>query len=159
MSLFIRFESVPAKILVGFKAEMSLATYNPVPLWQRFMPLQRDLTDKVGDLMSLQIYPENYDGNPQTIFEKWVCIEVSSAQNLPETLEILDFPAGDYAVFLHRGTSADFMQTMQYIHQIWLPNSGFSVDDRPHFELLGAKYIRNHPDSEEEVWLPIKPIE
>jgi len=30
------------------------------------------------------------------------------------------------------------------------------VHPQAHFELLGEKYKNNHPDSEEEVWIPIK---
>ena len=36
------------------------------------------------------------------------------------------------------------------------PNSDYKPDDRPHFELLGAKYKNDDPDSEEEIWIPIK---
>jgi len=45
---------------------------------------------------------------------------------------------------------------MNYIMSQWLPNSKYILDHRPHFELLGAKYKNNSPDSEEEVWIPIK---
>ena len=44
----------------------------------------------------------------------------------------------------------------QYIFSEWIPQSDYSVDDRPHFEVLGAKYKNNDPDSEEEIWIPIK---
>ncbi|MEP1984886.1 MAG: GyrI-like domain-containing protein, partial [Maribacter dokdonensis] len=38
----------------------------------------------------------------------------------------------------------------------WIPNSEYQLDGRPHFEVLGAKYKNNDPNSEEEVWIPIK---
>ena len=28
-------------------------------------------------------------------------------------------------------------------------------DDRPHFEVLGDKFSRNSPGSEEEIWVPV----
>ncbi|MDP5096829.1 MAG: GyrI-like domain-containing protein [Flavobacterium sp.] len=37
-----------------------------------------------------------------------------------------------------------------------MPNSEYQLDNRPHFEILGAKYKNNAPDSEEEIWIPIK---
>lgn len=46
--------------------------------------------------------------------------------------------------------------TFGYIFGTWLPNSGYIMDDRPHFEILGAKYKNNDPESEEEIWIPIK---
>ncbi|TQE66329.1 GyrI-like domain-containing protein [Leptospira noguchii] len=42
-----------------------------------------------------------------------------------------------------------------HIFQEWLPNSGYKLEHRPHFELLGSKYKNNDPTSEEEVWIPI----
>jgi AraC family transcriptional regulator len=39
----------------------------------------------------------------------------------------------------------------------WLPNSAYALDDRPHFEALGEQYKNNDPNSEEEIWIPIKP--
>jgi AraC family transcriptional regulator len=37
-----------------------------------------------------------------------------------------------------------------------LPNLGYTLDDRAHFEVLGEKYKNNDPLSEEEIWIPIK---
>lgn len=63
---------------------------------------------------------------------------------------------GLYAVFIHKGDASKAAQTFQYIFGTWLPNSAYVLDDRPHFEILGEKYKRDSPDSEEEVWIPIK---
>ena len=38
----------------------------------------------------------------------------------------------------------------------WLPHSNYNLDDRPHFNVLGDKYKNNDPDSEEDVYIPIK---
>ena len=155
--MFLRTETLSKKKLVGKSAMMSLATYNPVPLWQAFMPIKKTLENTCGDLISLQIYPHNFDGNPTTLFEKWVCVEVLDTQNVPVDLAVLDFPAGEYAVFLHQGTTEKFRETLAFIHCDWLPSSEYEIDDRPHFEVLGKKYKHNDATSEEEVWIPIKP--
>lgn len=39
-----------------------------------------------------------------------------------------------------------------YIFATWLPSSAYVLDNRPHFEVLGAKYKSNDPGSEEEIW-------
>ena len=44
----------------------------------------------------------------------------------------------------------------QYIFTNWLPNSEYELDNRPHFEILGDKYINGSADSEEEIWIPVK---
>jgi AraC family transcriptional regulator len=65
-------------------------------------------------------------------------------------------PSGLYAVFDYKGSSND-QSIFLYIFGSWLPNSGYNLDDRPHFEVLGNKYKNNDPTSEEEIWIPIKP--
>jgi len=41
----------------------------------------------------------------------------------------------------------------------WLPNSGYELDNRPDFEILGAKYINCNTVSEEDICTPIKKSE
>jgi AraC family transcriptional regulator len=38
-----------------------------------------------------------------------------------------------------------------------VPASNYDLDDRPHFEILGDKYKNGDPNSEEDIWIPIKP--
>jgi AraC family transcriptional regulator len=71
-------------------------------------------------------------------------------------MEPLALPGGLYAVFLYHGAASQADQTFQYIFGTWIPNSGYSLDNRPHFEILGKKYKNEDPDSEEEIWIPIK---
>jgi AraC family transcriptional regulator len=71
-------------------------------------------------------------------------------------METFVLPSGLYAVFLHRGDTKEFTNAFQYILQKWLPSSEYDLDNRPHFEVLGDKYKNNDPNSEEEIWIPIK---
>ncbi len=70
-------------------------------------------------------------------------------------METFCIPEGQYAVFHYKGSSAD-SSIFQYIFGEWLPKSGYELDDRPHFEILGAQYKNNDPESEEEIWIPVK---
>ena len=74
---------------------------------------------------------------------------------LPQGMESFVLEGGLYAVFDYKGSSTD-MSIYQYIFSEWIPNSAYTVDDRPHFEVLGPKYKNNSPDSEEEIWIPVK---
>jgi AraC family transcriptional regulator len=71
-------------------------------------------------------------------------------------MEKLELPGGLYAVFSYRGKASDASDTFKYIYYEWLPTSEYFLDDRPHFEILGEKYKNEHPDSEEEIWIPVK---
>ncbi len=70
-------------------------------------------------------------------------------------MEVCNLPGGLYAVFFYKGLNTD-LTIFNYIFTKWLPASEYILDDRPHFEIMGAKYKNNDPGSEEEIWVPIK---
>lgn len=124
------------------------------------MPLRKEIHNaRSQQLFSLQLYPSNFFNhfNPNARFEKWAAMEVADYENVPIGLETFNLAGGLYAVFLYIGLSSAASETFQYIYSKWLPDSEYSLDDRPHFELLGEKYKNNDPGSEEEIWIPIKP--
>lgn len=146
------------KKLVGFSTQMSLVNNKTAALWQQLMPRMNEIDNKCStDKISLQCYPEGYfqDFNPQVVFKKWATVEVKDFTTVPSGMDTLILPAGQYAVFDYKGSSAD-PSIFRYIFSTWLPQSGYQIDDRPHFEVLGEKYKNNDPESEEEIWIPIK---
>jgi AraC family transcriptional regulator len=144
------------KKLVGKHLTLSLANNLTGQLWGSFMPRRREVQHIVGtDLYSLQVYPAGYFERfaPQNEFVKWAAVEVADLENIPEGMEGFTLPGGLYAMFPHRGMDTAIFQ---YIYAEWLPQSGYLLDERPHFELLGEKYKQGSPDSEEEIWVPIR---
>lgn len=156
-----RIETLSEKKLVGKSMKMSLANDNTRELWGSFMPEKKKVKNTIGtELFSMQIYDDSLDFNdfnPQTVFTKYAMVETSSLDNIPEGMETHIIKGGLYAVFLHKGLAKEFPKTAQYIFGQWLPNSEYVLDQREHFELLGAKYSPTSKNSEEEVWIPIKP--
>jgi AraC family transcriptional regulator len=75
---------------------------------------------------------------------------------IPDEMEAFKLKGGLYAVFHYIGSSMD-TRVFQYIFGTWLPASSYLLDDRPHFEILGDKYKNANPNSEEDIWIPIKP--
>jgi len=75
---------------------------------------------------------------------------------VPVGLESFVSYPGLYAVFLHHGPASEVSKTYQYIFGTWLPQSDYLIDDRPHFAIMGEKYKSDSPDSEEELWIPVK---
>lgn len=153
-----RIETLGQKKLIGKHLTMSFATNKTGELWRSFMPQRKEILNAVSsDLYSLQLYPADFfvHFNPHAIFEKWTTIEVSDFDNIPDGMETFTLDTGLYAVFLHKGSSTD-TSTFQYIFSTWLPASAYVLDNRPHFELLGAKYKNADPDSEEEIWIPVR---
>ena len=121
------------------------------------MPRRNEILYTIGkELYNIQINPKNFNFNPQTEFIKWAAVPVSDFDFLPEGMQSLIIEEGLYAVFNHVGDAVKARETFGYIFGVWLPNSEFQLDNRPHFEILGEKYKNNAHDSEEEILIPIK---
>ena len=155
--MFLPIQNISSKKLIGLHLEMSLAADRTMELWRSFMPRRKEINALNTILFSLQVYPQNYDhSNLSSHFTRWALAEVEDFDNIPKEMQTFLLPEGKYAVFLHKGSPSEGYKTFQFIFGSWLPNSGYEIDNRPHFEILGEKYKNNSPDSEEEIWVPIK---
>jgi len=159
--MFSRIETIAQKKLAGMRIRMSYAHNKTHELWKGFMSRRSAIRNSIGtDLFSLQVYPPSFDFNsfdPHALFEKWAAVEVTEFDETPDDMETFLLPGGLYAVFLHKGAAATASKTFTWIFGTWLPQSGYHLDLRPHFEILGEKYKNDDPASEEEVWIPIRP--
>jgi AraC family transcriptional regulator len=90
-------------------------------------------------------------------FDKWAAVEVPDFNMVPGNMDTITLPGGLYAVFSYKGPASAVSKLYQYIFQDWLPEAAFLLDNRPHFALMGAKYKAEGLNSEEEIWIPIKP--
>jgi len=154
-----RFESLKEIRLTGMKLPMSLADNKTAALWSRFMPRRQEIKNKAGtELYSVQIYDPLYfdEFSPTREFEKWAAMPVNGHGEIPEGMEPLGIPGGEYAVFFYRGAASRGPEVFGYIFGEWLPKSGYLLDNRPHFEILGEKYKNEDPESEEEIWIPVR---
>ena len=155
-----RIETIYEKKLVGKRIRMSLSNNKTFELWHNFMPRRKEIKNsKTTDLFSLQLYDKCFDlnnFNQDAEFEKWAAVEVSDFDTIPDEMETYILKGGLYAVFQHKGAASTGPKRFQYIFGTWLPGSDYSLDSRAHFEILGKKYKHDDPNSEEEVWIPIK---
>jgi AraC family transcriptional regulator len=148
------------KKLVGKRMTMSFSVNKTGELWKGFMPRRKEIMKSIGtELYSMQIYGPKFfsNFNPDTKFEKWATIEVTDFESVPDQMDTFRLEGGLYAVFLYRGAASAAADTFRYIMGEWLSCSGYELDNRPHFEILGEKYKNESPESEEELWIPIKP--
>lgn len=156
-----RIELLAKKKIVGKRIRMSFSDNRTYELWRSFMPKLNEIKNRINsDLISMQVYdklPDFINFNPAMKFDKWATAEVDDFSDVPGEMETFMLSGGLYAVFNFKGSSAEAQKVFQYIFGTWLPRSGYALDDRPNFEILGEKYKNNDPDSEEEIWIPIKP--
>jgi AraC family transcriptional regulator len=156
-----RIEILSEKKLIGKHLTMTFANNKTFELWKSFMPRRKEIVNNLNrELISMQLYDTSFDFSNFDLhakFEKWAAVEVSDFDTVPNGMERYILISGLYAVFVHKGAASTGSKTFRYIFETWLPNSSYTMDHRPHFEILGDKYKNEDPDSEEEIWIPIKP--
>ncbi len=153
-------KTLPETKLIGLTLNMSIAANKTGLLWSTFMPRRKEISNPVSsDFYSVQVYPEGFsfsNFDMHATFDKWATLPVTHFEYIPEGMQTLTVPEGLYAVFYFKGSLAEAPRVFQYIFGEWLPGSDYLLDNRPHFEVLGDKYKNNDPDSEEEIWIPVK---
>jgi AraC family transcriptional regulator len=152
-------KTIPPKKLIGKHLKMSMTDNKTAALWQSFMQRRNEIKNRLTtDFISMEVFPSSYsfsNFDPNAEFEKWAVVEVGNFDNIPDEMETFHLTGGLYTVFHYKGLSND-PSIFRYIYGTWLPGSEFDLDDRPHFEILGEKYRNNDPNSEEEIWIPVK---
>lgn len=155
-----RKEVIEDRLVIGMKTNTSVVSINEKTkaLAQSFMPRRAEITSRIGThVFSIQNYGNNY--NPSEIhseFEKWVGVEVENLNNIPKGMESFVISSGTYAVFSFKGSMSEFPKRRAYIFQEWLPNSGFRLDYKAHFEILSEDYSKDLNNIEEDIWIPVK---
>jgi AraC family transcriptional regulator len=148
-----------AKGLVGMSQKMSIVDNKTRLLFRSFMPRRKEIKGRVDlNIYDVRIYPSDYYLNfsPAKSFTKWVAVEVEKNTQVPSGMSELEIPFGLYALFHYKGLS-DNIAFFQFIFREWLPNSDYELDNRPHFDVLSKKTKLNDPNSEEDIYIPVKP--
>lgn len=156
-----RIETLSPKKLIGKRLTMTYANNRTSELWRSFIPHRKEIKNVLGsDLISMQVYDSSFNFSQfdfHAEFDKWASVEVSDFKTIDEGMESFVLEGGLYAVFEYKGSSVD-SSIFEYIFGTWIPNSEYQLDHRPHFEVLGERYKSLDPDSEEEIWIPVKRI-
>jgi AraC family transcriptional regulator len=150
-------KTFPTTKFIGKNLSFTYADYRAFELWSSFMPTRKEIQNVIGsELYSIQINPDNFDFKPNTPFVKWAAVAVTSFDFIPENMETLEIEEGLYAVFNYKGDQSNVAAFFNSIYTEWLPSSGYQLDSRAQFEILGEKYKNGSPESQEEIWIPIK---
>ena len=147
--------------LVGMHTKTSLNNSKTVGMWKQFMARKKEIKNiKNNWHYSVQKYDTGLkmiNFTPNTIFETYAAVEVENFEKIPQDMESILISEGAYAVFIHTGATDTFHKTADFIFTKWLPDSKYELDNRMHFEVMKEKYLGpDNPNSEEEVWVPIK---
>ena len=155
-----RIEQSEERLLHGFRTRMSIEENTTKDLWGRFMQVAQAIGNKRGtEWYSVEIYPDSYFStyDPGKSFEKWAAVAVEKDTSPRVSgLEELHIVSGLYAVFSYEGPASQVYRLYQYIFADWIPGSGFALDPRPHFAVMGTGYKGEDPNSQEELWIPVR---
>jgi AraC family transcriptional regulator len=152
-----RIKTLPTTKFIGKNLSFTYSDYRIFELWSSFMPHRKEIQNAIGsELYNIQINPDTFDFQPTTPFIKWAAVAVTFFDFVPDGMETLEIPEGLYAVFHYKGNQTNVAEFFNSIYTQWLPNSDYELDTRPQFEILGDKYKKDDPTSEEEIWIPVK---
>ena len=124
------------------------------PLWDNFLS-QRHRIANVASLVNFGVCEAASDGAADEACY-YACTEVTSFKDIPEGMVSKIIPAGDYAVFTHKGVVENIEHTLRYIYGAWLPSSKKELRDAPDLELYDHRFKPNSENSEIELYIPIK---
>lgn len=148
---------IDEKKLVGMNQTMSVQKNTTYNLFSTFMPRRAEIKNRVKPfIFDLIEYPPSYfqDFNPLNEFKKWALAEVEYFDDIPGEMQKYVLPGGKYAVFTTNGNDN---KIFEYIFTIWLPGSDFTLDNRPHFDLLNEHSKPNDKNTEQQIFIPVKP--
>ena len=124
-------------------------------LWRQFMPEKYKIKNvATNELIAMQLFPNNINNEGADEYTIWATVEVHDFENIPNGMLSYIIPSGDYAIFTLKGMNIQGLY--EKIMTEWLPKSGYTIDDRPHFQIMGENYKNGSPDSEEDIYIPIK---
>lgn len=152
-------KTLKEKKLIGKYLVTNFLKNETFQLWSSFMPRKKEIENTIDSVLySLEVFSKDHFDNfdPGKDFEKWAAVEVKNFDTIPSEMESLIIPTGLYAVFLHKGSQTEAHKTYNAIFTDWLPNSEYEVDNRPHFAVMDERYKKDSPESEEEIWIPIR---
>lgn len=126
-------------------------------LWQKYMPRRHEIKNSVSprDIGICYEVPKELSTRPDECMYM-TAAEVASFDNIPEGMEAFTVPAGEYAVFTHKGKLDTFEFTMNYIYGSWLPKSGKKLRHAPDLEIYDGRFKLNDDASELDVYIPIE---
>jgi len=150
----------PTLYIVGMKVEMSFQTMreDTERLAKQCMPRLHEVQNRVDDFtVSLNDYNafDYMKLTPGGLFEKWIGVEVSQFDNVPDGMVTLTIEPATYLAIEFKGSMAEYVENWHYLHGIWLPQNQYQVDSRPHFEKLNSNYHPKNIINEEIIWIPV----
>lgn len=123
-------------------------------LWDRYIPRRNEIKSRVGLIdFGVCMPAENKNHSDECFY--MACAEVNDSEVVPVGMIAKTIPAGEYAVFTHKGFLNKLDHTMNYIYGAWLPKSGRKLREAPDLELYDSRFNPSSEKSEFDIYIPI----
>ncbi len=144
----------PAFMVVGMKYVGKNEHQEISQMWgqfdQRIPEIKNLVPDRSYGVCSM------IEGVEEGAFEYVAGFEVTRIENLPAGMVARMVPQQTYAVFEHWGSLAALRQTYEYIHQAWIPQSGYHIPNSPELEIYDDQFKGFSPESVFFIYIPIE---
>jgi AraC family transcriptional regulator len=153
-----RMEDKKTLLVAGLMKQFSPEKVNDIPL------LWREVSSHFGKIpgqVDRKAYGVIYNMNDDAGFAYMAGVEVSTAADVPEELNVIRIPEVTCAVFEHIGSVSTLKDTVTRVWHEWLPASGLKVargdEEMPDIlEQYGEGFNPETGTGDIEVWVPIK---
>lgn len=146
--------------IIGFKCSNTMRKIRIPALWRKFIQERNKIENMIdGTTYGIYLYDtkiEKIEITDELEFEYLAGVEVTQVNRIPTGMTVHRIPARKYAVFTHRGRLMELQKTYDYIYKTWLPGSGMDFLPAEHFEYHGPNFTGDTPESETQVYIPIK---
>jgi AraC family transcriptional regulator len=122
------------------------------PLWRDFGPRTKEIVHTAPASVAYGVI-DNFD-EADGEFDYVAGLEVDSTTDIPEGMTAVELPDQTYAVF--ECTLPTLMDTNRYVHQEWLPASGYVRAEGPEFELYDERFDMTQGKLDMAIYIPVR---
>jgi AraC family transcriptional regulator len=147
-----RIVSKPGFMVVGVKYRGKNENQEIPDLWSEFGARFNDFKHRTEEETAYGVM-DNFD-HASGEFDYVAAVSISSTEDQPRDLTLWDIPAQTYAVFAT--TLPKVKETFDAIYGGWLPESDYQRPPGPEFELYDEGFDPKDPESQFDIYIPVK---
>ncbi|RYY03165.1 MAG: AraC family transcriptional regulator [Gammaproteobacteria bacterium] len=151
-----RFADLPPLLIAGMREPLHDQSPQTIPiLWQNFAPFIGKIPHQKGSV-AYGLCVQSSESSNGCFYYMAGC-EVNEFADLPAALSPLIVPAHKYAVFVHETHFSKIKDTIDYVFDKWLPQSGYkhSAQSINFFERYVENFNPENGFGDMEIWLPV----
>jgi AraC family transcriptional regulator len=125
--------------------------------WEKFFQVSYLIQNTIGEeFYGVTYYTEDYSPAEGVGQAYMVCTQVKSLDDLPEGVSIRKIPAANYLVFEHQGSMEKVGETYNYIYNVFLADSDYTVLYRDTLERYDHRFMADPDEAVFEIWIPVQ---